>query len=551
MSDTPSTSQSGADPLVARIEAAVRRAAIPEATALAREGLDAGIVHPLLLHLRAEWLSGEGRYAEALDDLEKAKALAPRDPWVANAVGECLVKDDRFADAVAAFDAALAIWPGYPLAHYNRGFALEILGELKMAEESYLRAGTLDVKFADPFARLAGLAARNNDWLKARNLANHALSLDSANTIAIFGLAKADLDAGDFDGAERRIAAVLQDSRKDPVEKATATSILGDIRDAQGRTADAFATYAAGNALFRDFYGPRLAAKGQEAPLALVARVTAYLESQPEATFRAVGETSGGVAGEASGLVFLLGFPRAGTTLLGQILASHSRVMTLEERFPIVDADRELLRAAGGLDRLATLRPAELAFYRQAYWRHVKALGWHIRDKIVVDKLPANTMRLPLVARLFPEAKIVFAIRDPRDVVFSCFRRIFQIHPLTFELLDLEGAARLYDGMMRLAELCRARLPLAWLDIRNEDLVRDFEGETRKLCDFLGLGWQDSLRGFGMQAKSRTIATPSSAQVTRGLSSAGIGQWRRYREQLAPVLPILQPWVEKFGYPAE
>jgi hypothetical protein len=120
-----------------------------------------------------------------------------------------------------------------------------------------------------------------------------------------------------------------------------------------------------------------------------------------------------------------------------------------------------------------------------------------------------------------------------------------------FEFLTLEGAARFYDAAMRLAEIYRAKLPLDLLQLRHEDLVANLDEEVSVVCDFLGLTWEDSMRDFAAHAKTKAITTPSSMQVRQGLNREGIGHWRRYREQMAPVLPILQPWVERFGYAAD
>ena len=120
-----------------------------------------------------------------------------------------------------------------------------------------------------------------------------------------------------------------------------------------------------------------------------------------------------------------------------------------------------------------------------------------------------------------------------------------------YQLVTLDGAAAYYDAVMRLAEACRRLLPLDLKVVRHEDLVADFEGEARAVCDFLDLAWADSLRDFATKARGRAIATPSAVQVGRGLNREGLDQWRRYREQLEPVLPLLQPWVAAFGYPAE
>jgi hypothetical protein len=161
--------------------------------------------------------------------------------------------------------------------------------------------------------------------------------------------------------------------------------------------------------------------------------------------------------------------------------------------------------------------------------------------------MPINTTLLPLIAALFPEAKVLFALRDPRDVVLSCFRRAFIANAVSFHLLDLEAAARFYDQVMGFAVLCRDRLPLEVCDVRYERLVADLAGETRRLCAFLGLDWTPALLDFAETARRRVILTPSAAQVRRGLFS-GEGQWRAYRGEMIGALAILAPWAERFGY---
>jgi hypothetical protein len=152
---------------------------------------------------------------------------------------------------------------------------------------------------------------------------------------------------------------------------------------------------------------------------------------------------------------------------------------------------------------------------------------------------------------LFPRAKVIFAIRDPRDVVFSCLRCRFKMNRPNYEFVSLVRAANFYAETMRLAEIYRRKLGLDWIEVRHELVVAKFEVEVGRLCDFLGLSYAGEMRDFATHAKSRTITTASAPQIFRGLNSNGVGQWRNYAEELAPVMPILAPWVEKFGYPAE
>lgn len=115
------------------------------------------------------------------------------------------------------------------------------------------------------------------------------------------------------------------------------------------------------------------------------------------------------------------------------------------------------------------------------------------------------------------------------------------------EFLSLEGAARVDDAMMALVTQAQAKLPLAIRPVRHEELVADLDGEMQAILGFLGLGWDDAVHGVAGRAAARAV-TPCDLQLRRGLSAEGIGQWRRHEAGLAPVLPLLDPWVRRFGY---
>ena len=149
---------------------------------------------------------------------------------------------------------------------------------------------------------------------------------------------------------------------------------------------------------------------------------------------------------------------------------------------------------------------------------------------------------------MFPRAKILFALRDPRDVVLSCFRRRFAMNAGMYEFTSLETTAAYYGAVMRLMDIYREKLALDLLEVRHERLIADFDGETRRLCDFLGLEFRDDMRAFAGRAQTQNIDTPSGAQLARGLSDQGLDQWRHYALQLQPVLAWLAPFVTRFGY---
>jgi hypothetical protein len=242
--------------------------------------------------------------------------------------------------------------------------------------------------------------------------------------------------------------------------------------------------------------------------------------------------------------VFLIGFPRSGTTLLDQILSSHSGIVCLEESEHFGDALSDVITERGRALAPGSLSEDDLARVRESYWRRVDAPT----GAIVVDKFPLNIVVLPLIKRVFPNAKIIFALRDPRDVVLSCFQQRFTINAAMAQFLELQWAGAYYDQVMGLFELCRARLGLDLHQVRYEDVVADLRARRGGLCAFLGVGFEPAMLDYRSTALKRDIATPSARQVIEPLYKRSVERWRRYEEELRPVLPMLAPWAQRYGY---
>ncbi len=527
--------------VAARVLNLLQAGNVAGAASIARDAIAAGVSHPILFDARGHFLAQQGRYDAALADFSHALTLAPRNPGLYDSAARCLIALDRMPEAIAACDRAIALEPRFAAAYYNKGCAAEMMNDVALAQRCYTEARKRDPSLTGPQARLASLAARRADWAEARLLAADVLLREPANSVATFAMATADLAQGKIDGVIERLRAVLASPELSVSERANGLNLLGDVLDRQDRTVEALAAYTDTNAALIGFYGPRLAR--DEAGLARVERLKEEFAEIDAARWR-----GSAAPGEAPNHVFVLGFYRAGTTLLGQILASHPGMVTLEEQPVLIDAAAAFLDAPGGLARLAALSDDGVAQYRALYWERVRTMAPDSAGKIVVDKLPLNSTALPVIARLFPAAKILFAVRDPRDVVFSCFRRLLNVNRDTYEMLTLDRGARFYAGVMAFASACRAGLELDVMDVRNEDLVADFETQVRAICDYLGIGWDPDMARFAEQSQGRAIATPSAAQVARGINGDGIGQWRRYRAALAPVLPVLDRWVATFGY---
>jgi len=527
-----------------QVSAAVGANNLKRAADIADAALSAGNRHPAFFNARALLAQSQGNQQAALDEFEKALVLTPQDPLVLKAIGLCLVRLNRPQEGISRFDTALRFEPNDAQTYYFKGWALAADGDQNGAKRAYERAIALQPIYPEALAALATIAARSGDRGVARQLANRALMANPQEPAAIVALAICDLAEGEHRAAERRLKAMIDDRNVVGHPRALALGYYADALDGQGRFAQAFAAYRSRNEELRSINAARLS--GQKTR-SVVESLTDYLRKTPAELWNI--SPGGEAAPRAREHVFLMGFLRSGTTLLEQVLAVHPEIVHLEERETLIDASRTYLRSNDALDRLAALSGDELDRLRAQYWRRVESAGVNPRRKVFIDKQPLNVFNLPIIARLFPRAKILFAIRDPRDVVLSCFRRHFDVNAVMFEFLDLEDGARFYSAVMDLAEAARAKLPLDLLEHRYEDMIADFEGRIRRVCDYLGIEWTDEMRDFSTAAQNRSIRSPSASQVRRDLYRSAVESWRNYAPQMAPTLPVLEPWVQRFGYP--
>lgn len=528
--------------IIGAVNQAVQAQDIATAIRWSQTGLDEGFAHPNFLNLVAYREIQGGRPKEALRFLTDARKLAPTDTNILNAMGTCHASLGQSSAALEAFDAAIAIAPAFAPAYYNRALVHESLGDLSRARIDFERAVAIHPAYAEALARLAYSATLRGEHKSARDYAHRALQHDPQDATALMAMAMADISERKFLGARSLLAEHLGDSKITNHNRAILFGLMGDALDGLDDTRGAFEAYSQANEIMRTAYASLTERALAEQPCDQVERLITYFEAARRDAWTAQNKAPG----MRSAPVFLVGFPRSGTTLLEQVLAGHPNVLTSEEKDILDDAVNDFIVPQNTLKQLETLSDEECARYCSAYWQRAGDLA--SAAKLFVDKLPLNVIYLPVVAKIFPDAKVIFARRDPRDVVFSCFRRRFAMTPKMYELLTLEGTARYYCAVMRLAELYRDKLGLTWIDVVYEDVVRDFDAEVRRLCRFLNLEWHAAMGDFAERLSKRSVDTPSSGQLVKGLSGESIGSWRRYREGMEPILGLLDPYVMRFGY---
>ena len=248
--------------------------------------------------------------------------------------------------------------------------------------------------------------------------------------------------------------------------------------------------------------------------------------------------------------IFIVGFPRSGTTLLEQMLDAHPALQSMDER-PFFNVLGDHLSAAGlRVPReLHRMQQSDCDQLREAYWDLVRSKIARKADTQLVDKNPLNMLWLPLIHRLFPNARYILALRDPRDVLLSNYFQNFRSVVLGAVCADLESLARGYVAAMTYwlhhAELFQPQIFVS----RYETLVAEPQRQAARLAEFLGLADAQPLLNSQARAKEKGyIATPSYTEVIQPITPRRVNRWQRYREALQPALPILEPMLRHWGY---
>src|SRR5205085_2000928 len=360
------------------------------------------------------------------------------------------------------------------------GLLLDRMGRFEEAVAAYGEAIAKAPDFAPALANRATALMALARLNAARADYEAAAALDPANLIAANGLAALALMRGDLAEARRQAEAVLA---REPGFPGAVTTLAGaDL--AEGR------------------------------PEAAATALAALLEDKRPTP-----------VDPAKSHVFLVGFPRSGTTLIEQVLEEHPDVTTLAGKECLIDATRDWLADAARFARFCEAEDDALEPYRDAYWRRVGEEGADPAGRVFVDKHPFNSFKLPLIARLFPDARVLFARRDPRDIILSCFRHRFQMTDPVWQMLTLEGTAALYDATMQMVEASEEAFGLFTHPVQLEALIADFDGETKVVCDFIGIAWDEGMRDFAAGVKERGVFTPSAPQLAQGLNAQGVGKW--------------------------
>jgi len=248
--------------------------------------------------------------------------------------------------------------------------------------------------------------------------------------------------------------------------------------------------------------------------------------------------------------VFLIGFPRSGTTLLDTILRSHPEIDVLEEK-PIINSVEQIIKSKFkcSLDELHKLNKNDLDFLSSYYFEVLKNNCDNKKAKILIDKFPFQTVCLPLINLLFPNAKIIFTHRNPYDTVLSCFQQSFEPNNAMSNFRSIESTSKIYDLTMNMWIDYKSKFKMNFITSKYENLIDDFDTHISGILDFLEVKWDENIKNYRHTAyKREKINTPSSSQVVQPLYKSSINKWKNYEKYFKNSNQYLDKWINYFKY---
>ncbi len=432
------------------------------------------------------------KFSEAETAYRRVLASLPDNEDVLFRLGCCLQEQGKLDAAVKTYRKAVEIEPGYAAAYNNIGYVLTMMGESGEAEAAYRRALETQPGFAKGYFGLALIRtpkARDADIAAMENLLAGPPAADEEASYLCFALAMAYEDKGDYERAFQHF------EKGNRLKRSSIQYNIGDDENVAERVIKVF------NKVFVDLYAEHGCSSDEP--------------------------------------IFVLGMPRSGTSLIEQILASHSHVFgagELEEFGSFASGMRQTSNVGQGFPEAArNLGPKALRRFGDSYLTSLRRRAPEARR--FTDKLPGNYLYIGLIRMVFPNARIIHSVRDPVDTCLACYRMFFQREMnFAYDLADLGRFYRVYARLMR---HWRAISPGRILDIRYEDMVADQERQTRRLLEFCGLPWEDGCLSF--HKTERPVLTASASQVRQPIYKSAVNRWKRYEGHLAPLLKALGP----------
>jgi tetratricopeptide (TPR) repeat protein len=486
-------------------------------------------------------------FQQSIELLERANRLDPANVNILLNLGHAHGLHFKYDLAQKCFERAIRLSGNKASVLAAAGLRAHGFGNFAMAEHYYdLARQQADVP-PEALVRLAEINERMSCLEKADELAGEALKKQPGFPDALLLRARLLRQRRQFEQAET-ILTNFPDSA-DCNTRARALYELGGIFDRQERYDEAMTAFLRVKALLKPFASRMI----QERHI-LRERLRQLRGSVTPGILRQW-QSEGEKLEPKVPLVVLCGHPRSGTTLLEQVLDAHPKVTSAEET-DIFHNEAYLFLRRGNSDEIPMISPlasASTEMLRKSRRNYVSAVeaftGQTLNGRLLIDKNPSLTYLIPAIARIFPEARFLVALRDPRDVCLSCFMQPFApVAQTSSAYLTLEDTVNEYVELMTMYKEMAAMMVNPCLEVRYEDLVNDLETKAKDSLRFLQLDWDESVLKFDAHARQKIVRSPTYADVKQPVFKRAVGRWQHYEKYLGSHLPKLIPFLKAFGY---
>ena len=482
------------------------------------------------------------RFKLAKSLLYKATQINPNYAAAHNNLGATLKELGEYQNAINCCQKAIKLNPSYAEAHYNLGLVFKELREFKKAISCFKKAIQIHPSYIIAHQNLMEAYEKTNQERELKSAISNAQTLIKDNPI--IKLYEGILLSRKEKFVEAKNRLELISFGADEINKEILrVSTLAKCYDRIGGTDKAFNYFKKANLLtqstkMKNFDKNKYL---QEIKIRKEFFKKSNIEKWP---------TLKQPDNEPSP-IFLIGFPRSGTTLLDTILRSHPLIEVIEEQFMVEQLINSLNQLPNSkFENIKEIENEQIIKIRKTYFESLESQIQNKNNtKLYIDKLPLNIIHVGEIVRIFPNAKFIVSLRHPCDCVLSCFMQDFELNDAMANFLNLDDAAHLYDAVMKLWTQYTSIFLINYHEVKYENLIENFEPTVRSILNFLELSWDEAVLNYLITAKKRDrIATPSYAQVTKPIYSYAIGRWQRYKKQTSNIYPILEGWIKKFNY---
>ena len=396
---------------------------------------------------------------------------------------------------------------------------------------------------------LADMYFRDKRIEEGAEIVSRAAQIDRKDPRVLFQEAVLTRLRGKPPEAESLLRQLLANPASGDSVRIRASYDLAAILDRMGRYDEAMTALLEGKALLRAHAGP------YAATLQHMQSRAAEMEQTITTTVMDRWRADADRLQPPRRIALLCGHPRSGTTLLEQVLDAHTEMISAEEtRMMHDDAYLPLIRdfpeGTSILQALDSVPPSIVSRARENYFRCVEMfLGRKIGQRLLVDKNPSLNLMIPMVVRVFPETKFLIAMRDPRDIIVSCFMLAAPLTPISSAYLSIEGTVNQYANVMGFWLEMLPRMGDLWRYVRYEEMVEDLPAVAHSVLGFLGLRFEDNVLKFYEHASAKRVRSPSHADVKKPLYRTAVGRWRNYQKYLDPYMLRLERFLKAFNYP--